>query len=225
LILIAASGLAREVMAAVEAGDTYEVVGMLDDDVALHGTSVGGAPVLGRLDDAISLPDCQFVVCAGSGQVRRAIVARLIDLDLNRSRYATIIHPSVRIPASCRIGVGSVLLAQVVLTADVALGNHVIAMPHVVLTHDTVVEDYATLCAGVVLNGAVRVGREAYLGSNATVRQGVSVGERSVLGMGAALLEDMPPEQVWAGVPGRPLMLASSADSSAVLTERRLKVN
>ena len=46
LLLIAATGLAREVLATVRSSGRYDVVGFLDDD-AMAGTDVDGAPVLG----------------------------------------------------------------------------------------------------------------------------------------------------------------------------------
>ncbi len=52
VLLVGASGLAREVLAAGMTG----VVGMLDDDEKLHGTEVAGVPVVGRLADAVDAP-------------------------------------------------------------------------------------------------------------------------------------------------------------------------
>jgi len=205
VILIAASGLAREVTAAIETAGLYRVVGMLDDNVELHGTVVGNVPVAGSIEDALKYPNAMFVVCAGSGQARQAIVARLSDSGIGNNRFVSVVHPSVRIPANCRVGVGTVLLQQVVLTSDVIIGNHVVAMPQAVLTHDTVVEDYATLCSGVLLGGGVLVGEAAYLGMGSSVREGVRVGDRAVLGMAAALLVDLPSREVWIGIPARPL--------------------
>ena len=77
LILLAASGLGREVLNAVEAAGRHRVIGFLDDEAALHGTSVNGVPVLGPIEDAVRYTDVSFVVCAGRGQSRRAIVATL----------------------------------------------------------------------------------------------------------------------------------------------------
>ena len=62
LILIAASGLAREVLAMVRSSGQYDVVGLLDDDKEMAGVTVDGAPVLGTIDDA---PEVHARVCAG----------------------------------------------------------------------------------------------------------------------------------------------------------------
>ncbi len=206
LILVAASGLAREALSAIDAGGDRVVEAILDDDPTLHGTSIGGIPVLGPLPRANSYrDDAEFVVCAGKGSSRSSIVSALAAHGVSRDRFASIIDPTVRIPASCKVGVGAILLANTVLTADVTLGDHVVTMPGAVITHNCVLEDFATLCAGVTLGGAVHVGQRAYLGTNSSVRQGVRVGSDSVLGMGAALLTDLPDAECWAGVPAERL--------------------
>jgi sugar O-acyltransferase (sialic acid O-acetyltransferase NeuD family) len=182
------------------------VAGCVDDDPSLWGTELRGwLPVLGGLDVVAQQPDSPVVLCAGRGSTRAAMGARLTVLGVGEERYTTVVHPSVQVPESCTVGAGTVLLAGVVLTAEVSLGRHVVVMPHVTLTHDDVVEDYGTLCAGVVLGGSVRVGPRAYLGMGSSVREGVRVGADAMLGMGAALTRDLPDGQVWAGVPAAPL--------------------
>ncbi|MFL6288339.1 MAG: acetyltransferase [Actinomycetes bacterium] len=205
LILLAASGLGREVLNAVEAAGSHRVVGFLDDDAALHGTSVTSVPVLGPIEDAVRHTDARFVVCVGRGQSRRGIVRRLQSKGVAPDRYAAVVDPTVRVPRGCSIGAGAVLLAQTVLTADVHIGRHVVAMPHVTLTHDNRIEDFATLCAQVVLGGSVHVGEAAYLGMGCSVREEIAIGPEATLGMGAVLLEDLPAGATWAGCPARPL--------------------
>ncbi|OMH23854.1 acetyltransferase [Tersicoccus phoenicis] len=205
LILVAASGLARETAVALRGSTRYRVRGYLDDDVALAGTSVDDLPVLGPIDAAASYGDCSFVVCVGKGVVRAAIVRRLAGLGVGPDRYGTVIAASVVVPGGCTVGVGSILLTGTVLTAAVTLGRHVVAMPHVVFTHDDEVGDYATFAAGVTLGGGVVVGPEAYVGMNAGVRERTRVGAGAVIGMGAVVLDDVPNGQTWAGVPARPI--------------------
>ena len=205
LILVAASGLAREVAEAVAAAGTHRIVGIVDDDLELHGSKFSGIPIIGGLEQLHLHHSAQVVVCAGRGTSRRSIVERFDEQGIYSYRFATIIHPSVHVPRSCSIGAGSVLLAHVAITADVRIGRHVVAMPNVTLTHDNAIGDYATLCAGVSLAGLVTVGEAAYIGANASVREYVQVGFDSVLGMGSALLTDLPDGQIWAGVPARQL--------------------
>lgn len=205
LVLLAAGGLAREVLSTLAASADRTVIGLLDDDVELHGTSVAGLPVLGGLATAADYPTAEFLTCAGRGAARSEIVNRLSRYGIGDGRYATVIDPSARVSANCTVGEGSILLANSVLTADVAVGRHVVTMPNVVLTHDDRIGDFATLCAGVVLGGGTSVGDRAYLGMNAAVRNGVRIGAGATIGMGSVVLSDVPYGECWVGVPAREL--------------------
>ncbi len=207
LIFVAAGGLAREAAEAARAGDRWDPVGYVDDDPASHGTTRTGLPVLGPLD-LLAGSEARVVLCAGSGAARLRIAGRLAETGLAAERYATVRHPSVHVPGSCSVGTGSILLAGVVLTADVHLGEHVVAMPNAVLTHDDDVADAVTLCAAVALAGRVRVGTGAYLGAGAVVRENLRVGAGAVLGQGTVVLNDVPDDEVWVGNPARLLRSA-----------------
>jgi sugar O-acyltransferase (sialic acid O-acetyltransferase NeuD family) len=207
VVLVGASGLAREVAAAAASG--WNIVGMLDDDPALHGTRVGGTEVLGGVDRA-SGTSASLLVCIGSGRSRRAVVERLARLGVGGERYATFVDDSVRIAPGVEVGAGSIVLRGSVLTADLRIGSHVVLMPNVVLTHDDVVEDYVTLAAGVAVGGFAVLRAESYLGMNSSVRERTTVGARAVVGMGAAVVTDIPDGETWVGVPARPLLARAS---------------
>ncbi|NQX28591.1 NeuD/PglB/VioB family sugar acetyltransferase [Microbacteriaceae bacterium VKM Ac-2854] len=201
LILVGASGLAREVLAALAAGRSYRTVALVDDVESRWGSTVDGAKVIGGLDAIVDHPTAKLLICVGHGSSRAKIAMRLAALGVTDARYARLVHPQVHVPRSVHVGVGSIILAGVVLTADVVLGRHVVAMPHVTLTHGNRVDSFVTLCAGVTLGGGVRVGEEAYLGMSSSVRERVRIGARSTLGMGAVLLRDQPAGETWLGVP------------------------
>jgi len=206
LLIVAASGLGRETVEAVRAAGTYEPAGVLDDDPARWGSTAAGVAVRGPAEAAAEEPDAAVVLCAGSGQARAAIAARLAAAGVGEERYATVVHPAAVVPASARLGAGTILLAGVVLTADVSVGRHVVLMPNAVLTHDDELADFVTVCAGVALAGAVRVGQAAYLGAGSLVRERCTVGAGAVLGLGAVAVRDVPAGQVWVGNPARPLV-------------------
>jgi sugar O-acyltransferase (sialic acid O-acetyltransferase NeuD family) len=203
LIILGASGLAREALAVVRESGSHEVIGILDDAAGHMPASYGGVPVLGPIADLARYPRSEVLVCVGAGIARERIVGWLAETGVRGIRYATVVDPSVRNPSGCRIGLGSIVLAGVSITADVRIGDHVVVMPGVTLTHDDSLEDYSTLAAGVVLGGGVTIGRGAYLGMNCSVMPETRIGVRAVVGMGAVVLDDVPDNETWAGVPAR----------------------
>lgn len=200
LLLVGASGLAREVLAAGITG----VVGILDDDVELHDTEIGGVPVLGTVAAGVARAE-QLLVCIGPSSGRHNVVRRYTSFGVDPARYATFVARSARIGTTSDIGRGSILLDNVVVTSDASVGSHVVVMPNTTITHDDVLDDFTTLAAGVSLGGGVRIREGAYIGMNASVRQGLTVGRNATVGMGAVVLSDVPEDQTWAGVPARQL--------------------
>lgn len=206
------------------AGADQRVIGYLDDDEGKRGTLIGGLPVLGpttaiaelnQFDPTDSTDQSdqphqsgyrlRFVaaVASSADPDRRSRLVR--RLALPDERYGAVIHPAAALAPSTRIGVGVIILAGVVATCDVTIGRHVALMPGCILTHDVVLGDGCTLASGVQLAGGVVVEPDAYLGTGVTVREGVRIGAGAVIGMGAVVLNDVPPGQVWAGVPARKL--------------------
>ena len=226
LAVIGAGGFGRETVEAVKAlnaaGASWQIVGYLDEDPARHRTVIDEVPVLGGIEEAGNMPDVSIVVCTarpGNYASRARIVQKL---GLPPERYATIIHPSASVAMTSKVGPGTVVLAQTVLTAAVRVGSHVAIMPHVTLTHDDVIGDFVSMAAGACLGGNVRIGQCAYIGAGARVREHCSIGTGALVGMGAVVTRDVPAHEVWAGVPARCLRksAAGGAASGGPLLDR-----
>ncbi|MFZ4517976.1 MAG: acetyltransferase [Microthrixaceae bacterium] len=215
LLVVGAGGFAREAIEVVRAlgpRPTWEVRGILDDDPALGGATVGGVPVLGPTSVLADHPDARVVVCVGNPRSFTGRAVLVERFGLPEDRYATLVHPAATVPSRCRPGPGSVVLAGAVFTAEVRVGCHVAVMPSVVLTHDVSVGDFATFASGVLVGGGVTVGTGAYLGAGAVIREGVNIGEWAMVGAGSVVLRDIPPGEVWVGNPARRLRDVSGVE-------------
>jgi sugar O-acyltransferase (sialic acid O-acetyltransferase NeuD family) len=206
VLIVGAGGFGRETAAllhTLRSQGEFEPAGFLDDSEDLQGGTVAGLPVLGGVDAARDLGDLGVVVTIGNPRafdLKRQIVERL---DLDPSRYVTLVHPTASIGSDTRIGEGTVILAGTVATQNVTIGRHVTLMPNVVLTHDDVIGDFTTFGAGAKLAGAVTVEDGAYIGAGACIRESTTIGAGAMVGMGAVVLSDIPPGETWAGVPAQ----------------------
>lgn len=219
LLLIGGGGFVRETLELVRAvnvaAPTWHVIGLLDDDPAMHGVRIHGVEVVGPSEVAHEHPDAMVAACVASPRNPLGRLALVARLGLAAERYATLVHPTAVIPASASIGAGSVVHAGTVLTADVSLGAHAAVMPAVVLTHDDRIGEGVTFGAGARVAGGVTIEDGAYVGSGALLREHIAVGAGAIVGMGAVVTQSIPAGEVWAGVPARPLRSAVPAPAGA----------
>lgn len=75
-----------------------------------------------------------------------------------------------------------------------------------------VIDDYAQIGGGCMIysvstidgkRGKVIIGRNAGVGSNSVVLPGVRIGENSIIGALSLVNRDIPPNEVWGGVPAK----------------------
>lgn len=205
LLVIGAGGFARETLELVRAvnrvAPTWDVVGILDDDPAMHGRAIHGVTVIGPSAAVADHPEALVCACVASPDDPLRRLALVERLALPAERYATLVHPAAVVAASASLGPGTVVHATTVLTADIEIGAHVALMPAVVLTHDDVVGDGVTCGAGARVAGGVTIGAGAYIGSGALLRESLTIGAGAVVGMGAVVTRPVPAGEVWAGVP------------------------
>ncbi len=203
VIVYGAGGHAKVVVATLETGGEYQVVGLLDDDPAKQGTTVCGHPVLGGRELLAPLrgEGVSLAVLAVGDNDRRAELAHL--LQEWGFRLPLVVHPTALLLPGSGVGSGTVVLAQAFLGADTCIGGNAIVSVQAIVGHDSRVGDCVHLCAGVKLGGQAEVGDLSMLGLGAVVLPGVKVGRGCIVGANAVVNRDLPDGVTAAGVPAR----------------------
>ena len=216
IVIVGTGGQAREIHALLQAlvgqGETFELVGFLDDDVAKTGEAVHGVPVLGGVDWLSNKSGIGVAVGVGATPTRRRVVERIGTLGGHG--FPVLVHPSASVGPRIDLGDGTVVGAGAILTTDIQVGRHVLLNFGCTVGHDVAIEDFATVAPGAHVSGAVRIEEGADIGTGASIIQGLTIGAWSVVGAGAAVVRDVPAHTTVVGVPASVIETRDSGDQA-----------
>lgn len=206
LIIIGVGGVGREAALIAEEineqSQEWNILGFVDDNESVQNTYINGYPVLGKSQYLQNYKEEVYVFCGISNyKVKKKIISKLKE---NKNiKFATLIHPSVKLNKHIKIGEGCIIYQNVIMTVNIEIGDHVIISPKCGIGHDSKIHDYVTLLWNVNVSGNVDIKEGATMGSGSTVIQGLTIGKGSFVGAGACVIRDVEDNKTAVGVPTR----------------------
>lgn len=197
VIIIGASGHGKVIADIIQLNGNI-VKGFLDDNEKIQGKSIVGFPVLGKTEDYVKYPDCEFVIAIGDADIRK----RLADsLDV---KWHTAVHPKATVSKlDTSIGEGTVVMANAVVNPSAKIGRHCIINTGAVVEHDNVLGDFVHISPNTTLAGAVTVGEMTHIGAGSAVKQVISITSDCIIGAGTVVIKDITQSGTYVGVPAR----------------------
>lgn len=169
--------------------------------------------VIKCIDKLISLNKLIFSLL--SVQIKRSFNRHVSVGDLIFDRWET--------AQNYGFGVGSSCYDNVLILGDVKVGKNTWIGPNVVLdgSGGLVVGDFVSISAGAQIyshnsirksmslgkedtqKSATKIGNGVYIGPNAVIQMGVTIGDHAVIGAMTLVLNDVPPNSKFYGIPGK----------------------
>lgn len=150
----------------------------------------------------------RVIIAIGDNHARETIYHKIKGW----CEFETIQHNSAYVSRFSQVGVGTVIMPQVCINADVTIGNHCIINTASTIEHDCVIEDFVHISPKAALAGNITVKKGAHIGLGANILQGVTIGEFASIGAGTVVLNDVPAYAVVVGNPGRIIKLSNNND-------------
>ena len=177
----------------------WQSIAFLDDDESIK-TSMG-LKVIGKMADAFTYKDeADFFVAIGKNATREKVQGKLMDQGMT---VVKLIHPSAVIGTDVEIGMGTVVMAGVVINSSSRIGEGCIINTSSSLDHDNIIEDYVHISPGASLAGTVKVGKGSWIGIGSVISNNVNICSGCKVGAGAAVVKDITEPGTYVGVPVR----------------------
>lgn len=206
VIIYGAGGQGRVVLDILRSLDDVRVVGFLDSNKGLHGSTVDGLPVIGDINRISSLvleyPNIAAIVAIGDNKVRRRIAQQLRKQHI---LLINAIHPRAFVSPSAIVGSNVTVAPGAIICAHARIGDDVIINTGAIVEHENCIGNGVHIAPGAKLAGRVTVGECAFVGIGATVIGNLSIGPSAVVGAGAVVLHNVEPFTIVVGIPARPI--------------------
>lgn len=126
-------------------------------------------------------------------------------------KYKARIEPGSIIREMVDIGENAVIMMGAVLNIGCSIGKNTMIDMNVVVGGRAVIGENCHIGAGTVVAGVIEppsaqpviIGNNVLVGANAIIIEGVKVGDGAVVAAGSAVINDVPPNTLVAGVPAK----------------------
>lgn len=199
LLIIGAGGHGKVVADIALKMDRWKEIAFLDDNEDIK-TSMG-IEVIGKSADMYRyIKDYDIFVAIGTNEMRKIIQEKL---EIRGANIPVLIHPEAVIGREVEIGVGTVIMAGVVVNCCTTIGKGCIINTGATIDHDNLIEDYVHISPGVHTAGAVRIGKGTWLGIGSIVSNNITITSGCTIGAGAVVVKDIDKSGNYVGVPAR----------------------
>ena len=201
LLIVGAGGHGKVVADIAMKMSLWESIAFLDDNDSLG--EVLGLKVIDKATEATKyVRDSDLFVAIGNDTIRERTQR---ELESTGAELPVLIHPHAVIAQDVELGVGSVVMAGVVINSCTRIGRGCIINTGATIGHDNIIEDFVHVSPGVNTGGSVRIGTGTWIGLGSKIVNNVNITGGCTVGAGAVVVKDITIAGTYVGVPARRL--------------------
>lgn len=207
IVIYGAGGFGREIACLInlinEKESQWNIIGFLDDNPELKGTSNEYGTVLG---DAEWLNVCDKPIAAaiavGNPQAVESIAQKVTNPLVE---YPNLYAPSVTFldKESLKIGKGNIFCTNCFVSCNVTVGDFNLFNGYIPIGHDAVIGDCNVVMPSCNISGGVKIGNTNFLGVQSVVLQYVTIGNNTRIGANSVVTRKTKDGYLYIGNPAK----------------------
>lgn len=203
IVIVGAGGFAREIQCLLPdfLQDTpHRLKGFLGRDQGVASIHDIGKSLLADPEHYEPEKNDRLILAIGDMDARRRTVESLLSKG---GRFLQLIHPTAFVAPSASLGTGVVVYPFAAVSNGAVLADYVKLNYYASVGHDARLGKYCLLAPYATVNGFGILEDDVYLSTHATVTPEVCVGQRTKVSANSAVMNNVPPDSLVFGVPGR----------------------
>lgn len=155
-------------------------------------------------------------------RMARSTVVRT-RMGLHNVHATSSVHSSANVPADLQTGRYAFIGTECWIAPRTVIGDYAMLAPRVAIVgddHKWDVPGTPVQFSGRPAQSTTYIGRDVWLGYGVIVMRGLQIGEGAVVGAGSVVTRDIPPYEIWGGVPAKKLRDRFTAEERSEHVQR-----
>ena len=160
----------------IEKKKFIKIIGILDDQKKIN-TTINGIKIIGKLKDIKKFKNEKFFVNIFDRN-NRFIRPKLIKkLNINSSKFFSIIHPHNLLGKKAKIGFGVSIYPGCTIFSNSKIGNFCNVMPNVSVASNSVIENNCFIGKDVFIGSQSKIKKNVYISNGTTILENTFINE------------------------------------------------
>lgn len=205
LYIICAGAFGRELESWLEQSPDYRtewiIKGFLHSGESQHSSEISDYPICGDWKDFDFSKD-DIVIIGITDPVWKENIYNHLK---GRVDFLSFVHPSAIIGKRVRVGEGTVICPNCILTTNIEIGKCVTINCNSLIGHDAKVGDFSSLMPNVDLGGWTSVGKSCFMGTKSTLIPHKTIGDNCKITAGSVVVRSLKSNKTVFGNPAEEL--------------------
>ncbi|MCL6294675.1 acetyltransferase [Jejuia spongiicola] len=204
LAIIGSGDLGQQIAYQATTDNQFNVVGFFDDFTEKDSV-VSGKKILGKLSEVQNAFSNKIFdeIIIGIGYKHLDFREKIFNTLNKKIPFATFIHSSCFVDASCKIGNGVCVFPGSVLDQKVIIKDNVFINVGSIIAHDSKIENHTFISPSVAIAGFVSIGKRCNIGINSTLIDNISIVDDVQIGGGTVVVKSIEKSGLYVGNPSR----------------------